>query len=214
MEFDLEQTDALLSTTRAVRKRLDLERPVPRSVISDCLTLATQAPTGSNLQAWRWICIDDDKTKKELAQSYREAAEPYLRGAHEEAIKKSDRQNERIFSSSLYLVDHLHEVPVHVIPCVEGRPPADASFAWLTGVFGSIYPAIWSFQLALRARGLGSTITGMHVGKEKEVAELLGVPDNVMQVALLPVGYTIGTDFKPAKRHPVSDFTHWNRWGE
>lgn len=201
-----------MSTTRAVRKRLDLDRPVSRTLIQECLTLAAQALTGSNLQAWQWDCIDDEQTKRELARIHRETAEPYVRGALEEAIKNSDAQSERIFSSSLYLVDGLHEVPMHVIPCVEGRPPADASLAWLTGVFGSIYPAIWSFQLALRARGLGSTITGMHLGKDVEVAELLGIPDNVMQVALLPVGYTKGTDFKPAKRHSVSDFTHWNRW--
>ena len=209
MEFDIAMTDALLSTTRAVRKRLDLERPVPRAVIDECLELAVQAPTGSNSQTWRWVVVDDAGKRQALADLYRKGAEPYLSGASEQA---GDAQTRRVFDSAMYLMDRLQDVPVHVIPCLAGRPEANAPVAVLGGLFGSIYPAVWSFQLALRARGLGSTFTTLHLVQEEAAAELLGIPDNVMQVALLPVAYTKGTDFKPAKRPPVANITHWNQW--
>ena len=209
MEFDIAMTDALLSTTRAVRKRLDLERPVPRAVVDECLELAVQAPTGSNSQTWRWVVVDDAGKRRALADLYRKGAEPYLSGASEQA---GDAQTRRVFDSAMYLMDRLQDVPVHVIPCLAGRPEANAPVAVLGGLFGSIYPAVWSFQLALRARGLGSTFTTLHLVQEEAAAELLGIPDNVMQVALLPVAYTKGTDFKPAKRPPVANITHWNQW--
>ena len=209
MKFDIAMTDALLATTRAVRKRLDLERPVPRAIIDECLELAVQAPTGSNSQTWRWLVVDDAEQRRALAELYRKGAAPYLATASEEA---GDAQSKRVFDSAMYLMDHLHEVPVHVIPCVAGRPPEGSPTIMLGGLFGSIFPAVWSFQLALRARGLGSTLTTLHLMEEKAAAELLGIPDNVMQVALLPVAYTKGTDFKPAKRPPVAKITHWNTW--
>ena len=209
MEFDIAMTDALLSTTRAVRKRLNLERPVPRAVIDECLELAVQAPTGSNSQTWRWVVVDDAGKRQALADLYRKGAEPYLTGASEQA---GDAQTRRVFDSAMYLMDRLQDVPVHVIPCLAGRPEANAPVAMLGGLFGSIYPAVWSFQLALRARGLGSTFTTLHLMEEEAAAELLGIPDDVMQVALLPVAYTKGTDFRPARRPPVANITHWNQW--
>lgn len=209
MEFDIAMTDALLNTTRAVRKRLDLERPVPRAIIDECLELAVQAPTGSNSQTWRWVVVEDAGKRQALAALYRKAAEPYLSGA---AKLAGDAQTQRVFESAMYLMDRLQDVPVHVIPCVAGRPEADAPVAMLGGLFGSIFPAVWSFQLALRARGLGSTLTTLHLMEEQAAAELLGIPDDVMQIALLPVAYTKGTDFKPAKRPPVAKITHWNQW--
>ena len=209
MDFDIAMTDQLLATTRAVRKRLDLKRAVPPEIINECLELAIQAPTGSNSQTWRWLVVDDAGKRRALADLYRKGAEEYLSGAGDQA---GDAQTKRVYSSAVYLMDHLHEVPVHVIPCVEGRPPADAPPLMYTGLYGSIFPAVWSFQLALRARGLGSALTTLHLLHEAEAAELLGIPDNVMQVALLPVGYTIGTDFKRAARAPVAEITHWNSW--
>ena len=209
MEFDVAMTDALLSTTRAVRKRLDLERPVPRAIIEECLELAVQAPTGSNSQTWRWIVLEDADKRQALADLYRKGARPYLSAASDQA---GDAQTQRVFDSAMYLMDRLQDVPVHVIPCVAGRPEANAPVTMLGGLFGSIFPAVWSFQLALRARGLGSTLTTLHLPEEKAAAELLGIPDDVMQVALLPVAYTKGTDFKPAKRPPVAKITHWNEW--
>jgi nitroreductase len=212
MQFDVKMTDELLATTRAVRKRLDLDRKVPRDVINECLELAVQAPTGSNSQGWRWLVVEDAATKKALADIYRKGGEAYLTGAATQARDAGKAQTLRVYESAMYLVDVLHKVPVHVIPCLEGRPPANVPPAMLAGMYGSIFPAVWSFQLALRARGLGSVLTTLHLIYEQEAAKLLGIPDNVLQVALLPVAYTKGTDFKRAKRPPVSNITHWNRW--
>lgn len=212
MKFDIAMTDELLATTRAVRKRLDLEREVPRDVIEECLELAIQAPTGSNSQTWRWVVVDDPELRRGLADLYRRSADAYLSTAGAEANKRGDEQTKRVFSSAVYLAEHLHEVPVHVIPCVAGRPPADTPPAMVAGLYGSIFPAVWSFQLALRARGLGSALTTLHLVHEQEAAKLLGLPDNILQVALLPVAYTKGTDFKRAEREPVSTITHWNGW--
>jgi nitroreductase len=212
MQFDVKMTDELLATTRAVRKRLDLDRPVPRSVINECLELAVQAPTGSNSQTWRWIVVEEAKTKKALADIYRKGGEAYLTNAVAQARDAGNKQTERVYESAMYLVENLHKAPVHVIPCLEGRPPANIPPAMLAGLYGSIFPAVWNFQLALRSRGLGSVLTTLHLVYEQEAAKLLGIPDNVLQVALLPVGYTKGGDFKRAARPPVSNITHWNRW--
>ena len=210
--FDLSVTDELLATTRAVRKRLDLTRPVSRELINECLELAVQAPTGSNSQTWRWVVVDDAEKKKALADLYRKGAEGYLSAAGEQADSTGDAQTQRVFSSAVYLMDHLHEVPVHLIPCVQGKPQDPAPLTMAAGLFGSIFPAVWSFQLAARARGLGTALTTLHLIHEKEAAEILGLPDDVLQVALLPVAYSIGTDFKRANRPPVAGITHWNEW--
>jgi len=212
MNFDVPMTDELLATTRAVRKRLDLDRPVPREVLLECIELAAQAPTGGNSQGWRWVLVDDAAQRAGLADLYRKASSAYLSQAGAAAAGRGDKQTERVYGSALWLADNLEKVPVHVIPCLEGRPPANAPTAMLAGLYGSIFPAVWSFQLALRARGLGSALTTLHLVYEDEAAKLLGLPENILQVALLPVGYTRGTDFKRAERPPVSTITHWNRW--
>ena len=210
MALDQQVCDELLNTTRSVRKRLDLTKPVAREVIDECLQLAVQAPTGSNVQGWRWIVIDDSDTRAALAALYRRSAEGYLSAANEQASSGTDDQTQRVFSSAMYLMEHLHEVPVHLIPCIQGNPPNGLAGA---GFYASIYPAVWSFQLALRARGLGSCLTTLHLAHADEAAALLGIPDGITQTALLPVAYTVGTDFKLAKRSPVSEITHWNSWG-
>ena len=209
MQFDVAMTDELLATTRAVRKRLDFSRAVPREIVNECLELAVQAPTGSNSQTWRWVVVDDADKRAALAALYRKGAEGYLSTAAEQA---PTGQTKRVFDSAMYLMDNLERVPVHVIPCVEGRPPEGSPTVALGGLFGSIFPAVWNFQLALRSRGLGSTLTTLHLIHEREAADLLGIPDDVMQVALLPVAYTLGTDFKRASRPPVANITHWNAW--
>ena len=212
MAFDLSQTDELLSTTRAVRKRLDLTKPVPRELVNECLELAVQAPTGGNSQGWRWLVVDDADKRQALADLYRRGAEGYLADAGKQAEESGDAQTLRVFSSATYLMDHLHEVPVHLIPCIHGRPKGPVPATALSGLYGSIYPAIWSFQLAARSRGLGTALTTLHLMCEEEAQSLLGIPDDVQQVALLPVAYTVGTDFKRAKRPPVANITHWNEW--
>lgn len=209
--FDLKITDALLSTTRAVRKRLDLARPVPREVILECIRLSQQAPTGSNAQTWRWVIVTDAGLRKEIARIYREGGGQYLELARTRAAD-GDPQTKRVYDSAFWLLDHLADVPVFAIPCVIGRPPSGAPVVAHASVYGSIFPAVWSFQLALRARGLGSVLTTLHLFKEQEVAKLLGIPEGVAQVGLLPVAYTKGTDFQPATRPAPETITSWDRW--
>jgi len=211
--YDLSVTDGLLSTTRAVRKRLDMEKPVPDSVIRECLELTLQAPTGSNKQGWRWIVVKDAGKRAALADLYRAGAGNYLKEGEKLAEASGEAQNSRVFSSADYLAERMQDVPVLVIPCIRvDHLPADPPRRTWPGLMGSIMPAVWSFQLALRARGLGSALTTLHLAYEKEAAELLGIPDGIMQCGLLPVAYTIGTEFKPAKRPPLDDVLHWNQW--
>jgi nitroreductase len=204
--FDLAVTDRLLSTTRAVRKRLDLDRPVEESVILECLQLATQAPTASNNQGWRFVVVLDPEKRKALSAIFRKGGAFY-----KEMPQPDDPQDRRVRASAEYLIDVIDRVPALVIPCHEGRP-TDAKSAAI--YYASIHPAIWSFQLALRSRGLGSAWTTFTLALEQEVGELLGIPDTVTQAALLPVAYTVGTDFKPAKRRDVREITFIDHWGE
>ncbi|MEM7255334.1 MAG: nitroreductase family protein [Pseudomonadota bacterium] len=208
--YDLSITDALLSTTRAVRRRLDLERPVEREVILECLRLAQQAPTGSNRQGWRWLVITDRKTRERLGEIYREGAGDYLTNAV--ASAEGGTQDQRVFTSAHYLAENLQRVPVHVIPCIETDLPENPPMTVWPGLMGSIFPAVWSFQLALRARGLGSTLTTLHLRAGHAAQTLLGIPDHIMQVALLPVAYTLGTEFKSASREPIEDIVHFDKW--
>jgi len=205
MEFDLTQTDALLSTTRAVRKRLDFDRPVSDEVLLECLQLAVQAPTGSNRQGWRWMVIRDQAKKEAIAEVYRRVGGDYLAAAAADADAGS--QTGRVLDSANYLAENFGKVPVMVIPMIIGRLD-DGTTNSAAGLFGSIIPAMWSFQLALRSRGLGSCYTTLHLAAEKEVADMLGIPDHMSQAGLLPVAYTKGTDFKAAKRPPVSEITY------
>ena len=211
--FDLSVTDALLSTTRAVRKRLDLDREVPRDVILECIGLSQQAPTGSNSQTWRWLVVTDPDKRKTIADVYKEGGTTYLEQARAN-LSEGDAQTQRVYDSAFWLMDHMHEVPALVIPCVVGRLPDGAPNIMAASVYGSIFPAVWSFQLALRSRGLGSTLTTLHLFKEDAVAKLLGIPEGVAQVALLPVAYTKGTDFKVAARPDPRDITSFDTWSD
>jgi nitroreductase len=209
--FDLAETDRLLTTTRAVRKRLDLERPVDREVVLDCLRVATQAPSGGNTQPWRWLVVDDPDTRARLADIYRKGYGPYIEMQKAAVVAAGGDDDNAILRSSDYLAEHLHEVPVHVIPCLLSRLPERPTTADTAGFYGSILPAVWSFMLALRSRGLGTAYTTLHLQHEAEAAELLGVPDTVTMVALLPVAHVTG-DFRPADRKPVENVTYWNGW--
>lgn len=207
--FDLAETDRLLSTTRAVRKRLDLTRPVPREVLLDCVRLSQQAPTGSNSQGWRWLLVDDPELRRGLAALYRKTADTYLAQARDN-LAQAAPQTRRVYDSAFWLVEHLAEVPVHAIPCLQGRAPEGSNVA-AASYYGSIFPAVWSFQLALRSRGLGSALTTLHLFHEREAAELLGIEyEKLTQVALLPVGYTTGTGFRPAERPAPETIVSWN----
>jgi nitroreductase len=235
--FDVLETDRLLTTTRSVRRRLDLDRPVPRSVIEEALEVAVQAPTANNQQNWRWLVITESAVKEQLAELFNiswqfHQKEVWTSSGRRRNSPQARRNNE----SAAALAETVAKVPVLVIPCVLGRPPDIGAIdeKWRTdsrvrvgdprqdGVrigpmrasnfYGSIFPAIWSFQLALRSRGLGSTITCMHLPFERQVGELLGIPAGVTQICLVPVAYTIGTDFRPASRHAAKERTCWERW--
>lgn len=215
MTLDL-TADELLSTTRSVRKRLDLERPVSREVIEECLELAIQAPTGSNAQRWHFVVVTDADRKRQIAEHYAAGFDPYFAGKGPGGWDASDprgQRQEKVSDSAKYLRDHFHEVPAMVIPCQYGRVSEQASTIEQAGYWGSILPAVWSFMLALRSRGLGSAWTTLHLVREREVAELLGIPyESVTQAGLFPVAYTKGTDFRPAVRQPAAEITHWDRW--
>lgn len=210
--FDLDQTDELLSTTRAVRKRLDLDRPVEQDVILECLRLGIQAPTGGNTQRWRWLIVDDPDKRRGLAELYRRSFRPYMEARRAEAEAAGREAVTAVAESSIYLADNLERVPVHVIPCQLDRVSERPSVAEAAGYYGSILPGVWNFMLALRSRGLGSAWTTLHLVYEQEAAELLGIPDTVTQAALIPVAYYTGDSFKPAKRRPIEEITYRNGW--
>ena len=203
IEIDLEVVDQLLTTTRSVRQRLDLTRPVERDVIERCLEIAIQAPTGGGASRYHFVVVTDAAKRAAIADLYREGYEE---------LREPEDALSPIAASSDYLEDHLHEVPVHIVVCIQARG-GDATPMRMATRYGSILPATWSLMLALRARGLGTAWTTTHLLRERQVAELLGIPDTVTQVALLPVAYYTGADFKPAERVPARDRTYWNAWG-
>lgn len=202
--------DELLATTRSVRKRLDLARPVEREVLEECLRLAQQAPTASYAQNWHFVVVTDAEERAALGELWRGVAGPYLE--RRAGAAAADPTVARISDAVRHLAEHIHEVPVHVIPCVEGRtdgaPAGVQASRW-----ASIIPAAWSFMLAARARGLGTVWTTFHLRHEREAAAILGIPyERVMQAALIPVAYTVGAGFKPAARKPLDTLVHWDRW--
>jgi len=208
--FDVTQIDLLLTTTRAVRKRLDLTRPVERETILDCIRVATQAPAGGNVQRWRWIVVDDPAKKLAIAELYRRAYAPYM-AAQREAVAQTGRSGvEAIMSSSDHLAEVLDQVPALVIPCSLGAP--EGSQGAVAGYYGSILPAVWSFMLAARARGIGTAWTTLHLAFEAEAREVLGIPPTVSQVALTPVAYYTGDTFKPGERRAAEEITYFNGW--
>ena len=215
--------DELLTTTRAVRKRLDLERPVSLDVIRDCMEVATQAPTGGNTQGWHFVVVTDSEKRAALAAIYKKAWALYKKAPGsvfdlftKEASGRRKDQLGRVADSADYLVDNLQRVPVHVIPCIGGRVnkmSGDFASVGLASVYGSILPATWSFMLAARARGLGTAWTTCHLMYEQEAAELLGIPyDQVTQVALIATAWSIGTEFRKSLRNPVDDVLHIDQW--
>ncbi len=212
--------EEMLTTTRSVRKRLDFSRPVEPEVIRECLELAVQAPTGANSQGWHFVVVTDPEQRKALGAIYRKgywlyrektaSAHPLYEGrsfprGFGKALKK-------VRDSSEYLAEHMHEVPALLIPCIWSRVD-DQPTVEQAGVWGSILPAVWSFMLAARLHGLGTSWTSVHLYFEQEAAEVLGIPyEKVTQAALIPVAYTLGTEFKPASRIPVESVLHWDKW--
>jgi nitroreductase len=206
--------DALLTTTRCVRKRLDLTRPVPLDLVRECLEVALQAPSASNRQAWHWVVINDESIRRVIGNYYRRAVTSYLNSPASAASLFADDPERsavqhRVGESVAYLGEHMGEVPVLVIPCISAPSLRAGSQA---GLWGSLLPAAWSYMLAARARGLGTAWTTLHMRYEKEISELLGMPDDLRQGALIPTAYYIGDTFRPAPRQPLDNALHVNSW--
>lgn len=210
--------DELLTTTRTVRKRLDLTRPVPRALVEECVNLALQAPNGSNNQAFEFVFVEDAAMRAKVADIYRAgmqhfidmiAADPSIYSSRD--IGRGGRREEMSVSTA-HLNDHMHEVPLLLIPMLKGRMEGQNVF-YQASLWGSIWPVTWNFMLAARSRGLGTALTTVHLWKEREMADLLGIPfDQYTQSGLIPVAYTLGTDFKPGLRVPARELMHWDRW--
>jgi nitroreductase len=215
--------DEVLSTTRAVRKRLDFDRPVEMSVIRECLELALQAPTGGNRQQWHFVVVTEPKKRNDIAALYAKAFAEYRAAEGATAARTAGlsdagevAQLRRVVDSAEYLAANMGRAPALLIPCQTGRPDnlfASGNTAMCAGYYGSILPAFWSFMLAARARGLGTAWTTIHLRYEKEVADILAIDmKKVTQCGLTPIAYTLGTDFQPAKRRPLDHSLHLDHW--
>lgn len=213
--------DELLSTTRAVRKRLDFDQPVSRALLEECMELALQAPSGSNAQGWQFMFVTEREKIAHIGEIYRQQFSLYAASDMAASKQHADDPNmhatqQRVQTSAQYLADNMARVPVMLIPCYPGRleqVPAAMMNMSQAGTLGSIIPAAWSFMLAARARGLGTCWTTLHLAREQEIAEILGIPfESVTQVALIPIGHTIGTEFKPAPRKPLETVVHYDTW--
>lgn len=206
--------DEVLTTTRSVRKRLDLNRPVERSVIEECLRIAQQAPSASNRQHWHFVVVQDAAKRKALGELYLRARKASQAARTTRTFKTEEQATiyPRVSESADYLGERMGDVPVLVVPCIEGRVE-QLPFSGQAALWGTILPAAWSFMLAARARGLGTVWTTIHLAYEREAAEILGIPyEEITQAALIPLAYTIGTDFKLARRDPLSSMVHWDGW--
>ena len=208
MDIDPRHVDEVLATTRAVRRRLDLQRPVDNQLLLDCIDLAEQAPTGGNLGSRRWVIVREQAVKDQLGELYRETALPFMSTAAER-LRGTGHPQEQVMASAQYLAEHLAEVPAIVIPTIVGRHGGDGR----PGLFDSVIQAAWSFCLALRARGLGTTWVTAALQDEGRVKEILGIPAHMTEVVLLPVAWTKGTEFRRATRHPAHAITYFDRFG-
>ncbi|MEC3978860.1 nitroreductase family protein [Amycolatopsis sp. H20-H5] len=208
--------EELLTTTRTVRKRLDLERPVPLELVKHALDIALQAPSGSNTQRWQWLVITDPGQRAAIGEIYRRACTEYLESSNAAGKLFADdperaKVQQRVGGSIEYLADKMGDVPVLVIPCLE-TPSAELPEGNQAGLWASLLPAAWSYMLAARAVTLGTAWTTLHLKYEKETAEVLNLPPNVHQAALIPTAFYTGDSFKPATRQPLEEVLHLDRW--
>jgi nitroreductase len=210
-DIDLEETDRLLTTTKAVSRRFDLTRDVPTELILRCIKIASAAPMGGNSQVNRWLVVRDPEKKRALAEIYRAVGNPYL--AQLRAAAEPGSRQQRVIDAGQYIADHLAEIPALVIPLRQGVPGPGTDVLSPQGFFGSVVPGVWSFQLAARARGLGTRYTTYHVSRSAEVAELFDIPDGMTQIALIPVAYYTGDSFSPAPRLDAEEITYLDTWG-
>lgn len=200
--IDVASVDHALTTTRAVRLRLDLERPVDNQIIYDCIDVAEQAPSGGNQGSRRWVVVRDPKIKQQLAELYMATGGEFMIGARDK-IAGTGHPQERVMQSAAHLAEHLAEVPAIVIPTIMGVHDGSGR----PGLFDSVIQSVWSLCVALRARGLGTAWTTAILGKRDELRDVLGVPATSTQIAMIPVAWYTGTDFKRAPRYPAREIT-------
>jgi nitroreductase len=208
MDIDHAHVDETLATTRAVRRRLDLQRPVDNQLLLDCIDLAEQAPTGGNLGSRRWIIVREQAVKDQLGHLYQDAALGFM-SQTAERLRGTGHPQEKVMASAQYLAEHLADVPAIVVPTIIGRHDGSGR----PGLFDSVIQAAWSFCLALRARGLGTTWMTAVFEHEAKVKEILDIPDHMTEIVMLPVAWTKGTDFNRAPRHPARSITYFDRFG-
>lgn len=216
MTIDRTAADKLLTTTRSVRKRLDLTRDVPLELIDECIEIAMQAPTGTNAQNWAFVVVTDPDKKRAIADFYRQAGDTMADSGYPPPLPEGDPREHvmpKVMESASYLGGVLEQVPVFVIPCVQGRMENVPMIVAQASTYGSILPAAWSFMLAARARGLGTAWTTIHLFHHDEVSELLGIPQEWTQTALFPVAYYTGDDFRAVHRLPAESMIHRDTWG-
>ena len=206
-----DSVDWALRTTRSVRRRLDFERAVEPAVIEECIDVAAQAPTGRSLETWRFVIVTDDETKRALGALYHRAFEETLAGWHVQA-EASGEAPPSLGPGYRELAERLHELPALILVCALGEPDGEDR-AQQVAFYGSVLPAAWSLMVALRARGIGSTWTTLHLREAAEVARMLDIPAGVTQTVLLPVAYTKDARLRPAARRPAREITYWNAWG-
>nr|WP_225951429.1 nitroreductase family protein [Mycobacterium sp. OAS707] len=206
----------MLTTTRSARKALNLAAPVALDEIRECLQIALHAPNGSNQQAWRWMVVTAPSLRARIAEIYRDTYLKKVGGQLVSGLMPAGTSEAKLMSSTEFLVENLHQVPVLVIPCYEPSYPrtdGDESF-YLATLYGSMFPAVWNFQLALHSRGYGTCITTMHLEHEREVGELLGIPATFVQGCLLPVArLRTGHVFAPTPRRNLEEVIAVNEWG-
>ena len=201
--------DELLTTTRTVRKRLDLDRPVPTALILECIDIARQAPSGSNRQGWHWLVVTDPAKRRFIGDIYGARVQEYLSAGRRPGDAEQDRRRGRIVDSVAWLGEHMSDVPVLVVACIRAKNlPAENQ----AGLWGSVLPAAWSYALAARARGLGTAWTTLHLGSEREIGDFFGLPTDIRQGVLLPTAFYTGESFKPAPRGPLDEVLHMNGW--
>ncbi|GMG88399.1 nitroreductase family protein [Biformimicrobium ophioploci] len=210
--------DQVLTTTRAVRKRLDFERPVEMEIIKECLEIALQAPSGSNAQGWHFVVVTNSTKKQQIAELYQQSFAEYEAGPYQPTQLHTDSPEMqstqvKVLDSARYLATNLARAPALLIPCFAGRlDQHDTPHHLVAGTYGSTLPAVWSFMLAARERGIGTCWTTLHLSFEREIARILGIPDDFSQVALTPIAYTKGTEFKPAPRKSLEGALHIDNW--
>jgi nitroreductase len=205
----------LLTATRSARKTLDLDAPVDLADIRECLRIGLQAANGSNSQTWRWLVVADPALRDKISELYRDAYLSKVGGQLVADLMPAGTPENRLMSSTEWLVENMAKVPLLVIPCYEPylpRTEGDESFHLAT-LYGSIFPAVWNFQLALHTRGYGTCLTTLHLQHEAEVGRLLGIPSTFVQGCLLPVGrLRAGHTFRPAPRRPIGEVVTCDGW--